>query len=165
MSPQSGSLWDVDYFELKLLKKQLVQERCSEPPLSPQKQEIYLPRGTSLVVQWLRRHASRAGGPGLMPGQGLPADTSGKEPSRQCRRHKRRKTGSIPGSRRSHPLQHSCLENPMGGGAWQATGLPVHSFAVRLDWSDLTHMPRTRSHMPRLKDAVCLHKDLLQPNK
>ena len=37
MSPQSGSLWDVDYFELKLLKKQLVQERCSEPPLPPPK--------------------------------------------------------------------------------------------------------------------------------
>ena len=36
-------------------------------------------------------------------------------------------TGSIPGLRRSpgeengNPLQYSCLENPMGGGAWQAT--------------------------------------------
>ena len=35
--------------------------------------------------------------------------------------------GSIPGSGRSpgegngSPLQHSCLENPMDGGAWQAT--------------------------------------------
>ena len=34
--------------------------------------------------------------------------------------------GSIHGSRRSsgkgtgNPLQYSCLENPMGGGAWQA---------------------------------------------
>ena len=33
-------------------------------------------------------------------------------------------TGSIPGSGRSHgegngnPLQYSCLENPMDGGAW-----------------------------------------------
>ena len=61
MSPQSASLWDVDNFELKLLEKQLVQEGCSEPPLSPQKQEAYLPLGTSLVVQWLRLHASRAG--------------------------------------------------------------------------------------------------------
>ena len=26
--------------------------------------------GTSLVVQWLRLHASNAGGPGLIPGQG-----------------------------------------------------------------------------------------------
>ena len=35
--------------------------------------------------------------------------------------------GSIPGSGRSlgegngNPLQYSCLENPMGRGAWQAT--------------------------------------------
>ena len=35
--------------------------------------------------------------------------------------------GSIPGSGRSpgegngNPLQHSCLENPMDGGAWWAT--------------------------------------------
>ena len=35
--------------------------------------------------------------------------------------------GSIPGSGRSpgegngYPLQYSCLENPMNGGAWQAT--------------------------------------------
>ena len=40
--------------------------------------------------------------------------------------------GSIPGSGRSpgegngNPLQHSCLENPMGGGAWWAT---VHGVA------------------------------------
>jgi len=36
-------------------------------------------------------------------------------------------TGSVPGSGRSpgggngNPLQYSCLENPMDGGAWQAT--------------------------------------------
>ena len=40
--------------------------------------------------------------------------------------------GSIPGSGRSpeerngNPLQYSCLENPMDGGAWQAT---VHAVA------------------------------------
>jgi len=38
-----------------------------------------------------------------------------------------RDAGSIPGSERSpggghgHPLQYSCLENPMDRGAWQAT--------------------------------------------
>ena len=42
--------------------------------------------------------------------------------------------GSIPGSGRSPregngtPLQYSCLENPMDGGAWQAT---VHGVAKR----------------------------------
>ena len=41
-----------------------------------------------------------------------------------------RDRGSIPGSGRScegehgNPLQYSCLENPMDGGAWRAT---VHS--------------------------------------
>ena len=43
-----------------------------------------------------------------------------------------RDVGLIPESRRSpggeqgHPFQHSCLENPMDGGSWQAT---VHSTA------------------------------------
>ena len=32
--------WHIDYFDLKLLKKQLMQEGCSEPPpLSPLKVE------------------------------------------------------------------------------------------------------------------------------
>ena len=41
-------------------------------------------------------------------------------------------TGSIPGSGRSsgggngNPLQYSCLENPMDGGAWEVT---VHGVA------------------------------------
>ena len=43
-----------------------------------------------------------------------------------------RDTGFIPGFGRSsggghgNPLQYSCLENPMDGGAWQAT---VHTIA------------------------------------
>ena len=43
-----------------------------------------------------------------------------------------RDTGSIPGSGRApgeghgNPLQYSCLENPMGRGAWRAT---VHTVA------------------------------------
>ena len=52
--------------------------------------------------------------------------------------------GSIPGSRRSsgegngNPLQYSCLENPMGGGAWWAT---VHGVSKSLTWlSDLTFL-------------------------
>ena len=50
-------------------------------------------------------------------------------------------TGSIPRSERSpggghgNPHQYSCLENPIGRGAWQAT---VHgSHIVGYDWSDL----------------------------
>ena len=48
--------------------------------------------------------------------------------------------GSIPGSGRSpggrpgHPLQYSCPENPMDGGAWQAT---VHR-VTELDMTEVT---------------------------
>ena len=70
------------------------------------------------------------------------AGATGKECVCQCRRQKRH--GSVPGSGRSpgggnsKPLQHSCLENPMDRGAWQAT---VHGVTrVRHDWSGLnTH--------------------------
>ena len=51
--------------------------------------------------------------------------------------------GSIPGSGRSpgegngNPLQYSCLENPMEGGAWWAT---VHGVVKsRTQLSDFTH--------------------------
>ena len=48
--------------------------------------------------------------------------------------------GSIPGSGRSsgegdgNPLQYSCLENPMDGGAWWAT---VHQVAKAFYFIDL----------------------------
>ena len=47
--------------------------------------------------------------------------------------------GSVPGLRRSpeegngNPLQYSCLENPMNGGAWWAT---VHG--VTKSWTQLS---------------------------
>ena len=53
-----------------------------------------------------------------------------------------RDTGSIPGSARSpgegngNPLQYSCLENPMDGGAWLATVHGVAKSRTRL--SDFT---------------------------
>ena len=52
--------------------------------------------------------------------------------------------GSIPGSGRSsgegngNPLQYSCLENPMDGGAWQATVHGVGKSRTRL--SDFTSL-------------------------
>ena len=51
--------------------------------------------------------------------------------------------GSVPGSGRSpgegngNPLQYSCLENPMDGGAWWATVHGVAKSRTRL--SDFTH--------------------------
>ena len=54
--------------------------------------------------------------------------------------------GSIPGLGRSteeengNPLQHSCLENPIGGGAWQAT---VHGVAK--SQTQLSHFTSLRT--------------------
>ena len=68
--------------------------------------------------------------PLFLPSLGFPGDTRGKEPTCQCRRHKRH--GFNPGLGRSlggghsNPLQCSCLENFMDGGAWWAT---VHGVA------------------------------------
>ena len=55
-----------------------------------------------------------------------------------------RDTGSVPGLGRSpgggrgNPLQYSCLENPLDGGAWQAT---VHGVA-----KSQTRQKRLRTH-------------------
>ena len=44
--------------------------------------------------------------------------------------------GGYPGEEKSNPLQHSCLENPMDGGAWWATVHGVAKSQARL--SDFT---------------------------
>ena len=60
-----------------------------------------------------------------------------------------RDAGSIPGSRRcpgegnGNPLQHSCLDNPMDRGAWQAT---VHGVAR----SDTIYQLSTHTHTPEV---------------
>ena len=94
--------------------------------------------GTSLVIQWLRLHASNAGGSGSIPGQWtrsrlvqlrvhllqlkiLPATTKIKDPHRLQPR---------PGSaKQTNPLQYSCLENPVDRGACQAT---VHVYITHI---------------------------------
>ena len=43
--------------------------------------------------------------------------------------------GTSPGRGNGNPLQHSCLENPLDRGTWQAT---VHGVAKRHNSSDLT---------------------------
>ena len=61
----------------------------------------------------VKASASNAGDPGLIPG-----------------------SGRSPGEGNGNPLQYSCLENPMDGGAWWAT---VHGVAKGQTWlSDLT---------------------------
>ena len=62
-----------------------------------------------------------------------------------------RDTGSVPGSERfprggnGNPLQYSCLENPMDGGAWRAT---VHGITESQTWLKWLSMP---------VDAVYIH--------
>ena len=41
-------------------------------------------------------------------------------------------SGRSPGERNGHPLQYSCLENPMDRGAWQATVHGVTKNQTRL---------------------------------
>ena len=69
--------------------------------------------------------------------------------------------GSIPGLGRSpgegngNPLQYSCLENPMDGGAWWATVHRVAKSRTRL--SDFTSL-----HFTSKKKSVYMHPKLLQ---
>ena len=64
-------------------------------------------RKSLAVRQWLGLRAPTAGGTGLIPGQGFPGGTSGKEPTCQCRRHKRGGfnpcVGKIPWRRKWQP--------------------------------------------------------------
>ena len=66
---------------------------------------------------------------------------SGKECARQCRRCRRLRfdpgLGRSLGRGNGNPLQHSCLENPMDRGAWQATVPEVAKSQIWL--FELTH--------------------------
>ena len=69
--------------------------------------------------------------------------------------------GSIPGSGRSpgegngNPLQHSCLENPMDGGAWKAAVHGVAKSRTRL--SDFT----VTFHFHALEKEMATHSSVL----
>ena len=57
---------------------------------------------------------------------GFPGGDSGKESACQCRKILQEEmqvpeSGRSPGEGNGNPLQYSCLENPMGRGAWWAT--------------------------------------------
>ena len=65
---------------------------------------------------------------------GFPGGTGGKEPTYQCRRHRRHRFNRwirrIPWRRTWQPTPVSCLENPMDTGAWRAV---IHAVANRQD--------------------------------
>ena len=64
---------------------------------------------TSLVAQTVKRLAYNVGDLGSIPG-----------------------LGRYSGERNGNPLQYSCLENPLDGGAWQATVRGVAKSRTRL---------------------------------
>ena len=70
--------------------------------------------------------------------EGFPGGTSGKEPTWQCRRCKRRgfdpRVRKIPGGGHSNPLQYSCLENTVDRGAWWAMVHRVTKSQTWLKW-------------------------------
>ena len=91
-----------------------------QAPLSPKitlfflrKYEIFLLRQGFPGGAEVKASASNAGDPGSIPG-----------------------SGRSPGEGNGNPLQDSCLENSMDGGAWQATIHGVAKSQIRL--SDIT---------------------------
>ena len=69
--------------------------------------------------------------------QGFPGGSDGKESA--CNAGDLSlipESGRSPGERNGNPLQYSCLENPMDGGAWWATVHRVAKSRTRL--SDFT---------------------------
>ena len=90
--------------------------------LTPQKSSVWVPLSCQTVnVSLSLTQASSL--------KGFP-DSIGKEPTCQCKRHKRHRLisrwGRSPTGGHGNPLQYSCLENPLDREAWQAT---VHRVA------------------------------------
>ena len=65
-------------------------------------------------------------------------------------------SGLSPGEGNGNPLQYSCLENPMGGGVWQAT---VHGVAK--SWTRLSNFTFT---FLSLSDQQCYEVDTASIN-
>ena len=99
---------------------------------------------------------------------GLPRWLSGKESACQCRSRKRHGasipgSGSSPGEGNGNPLQYSCLENPMGRGAWQR--LVLGSQRMGQDWvSTHTHTSLLVLDMKDCKFATKVCSERLQMN-
>ena len=84
-------------------------------PIGPGTETVYLRLGPEVKAS-----ACNAGDLGLIPG-----------------------SGRSPGEGNGNPLQYSCLENPMDGGAWWAT---VHGVAK--SWTRLSNFTHSHSHHP-----------------
>ena len=79
------------------------------------------------LSEWLCSCLAPTSNPQKKKKTGFPRWHSGKESACQYRRHGFNLwVKKIPWRRKWQPLQYSCLENPMDGGAWEAT---VHGLA------------------------------------
>ena len=71
---------------------------------------------------------------------------------------------SLPGSGRSpwgghgNPLQNSCLENPMEGGAWKAI---VHRVAKSRTWQHTHTHTHTHTYVPQIHERWQITQDFL----
>ena len=91
---------------LSLLLPPSIGSTVLEPVIRALRDQKHLPRGSEGKAS-----ACNAGDPGLIPG-----------------------SGRFPGEGNGNPLQYSCLENPMAGGAWYAT---IHGVAK--SWTQLSN--------------------------
>ena len=93
----------------------------------------YQPLYTGWITQSLGNHSQY---PAINQKKGFPAGSVGKNPPAKAG-----DAGLIAGQGRSpgggngHPLQYSCLEDPMGRGAWRAT---VHGVLKESDTTEET---------------------------
>ena len=75
----------------------------------------------------------------------FPGGSVGKEHTYQCRKHRRLSwipgSGRAPGGGHGNPLQYSCLENPMDGGAGRAIVYGVEKSRTRLKWLSSSSKP------------------------
>ena len=62
-------------------------------------------------------------------------------------------SGRYPGEGHGNPLQYPCLENPVDGGAWQAT-VP----GVTKSWTQLSNYTHTHTHRSKRASQMCLKK-------
>ena len=69
----------------------------------------------------------------------FPSISSGKEPSCQCRRHKRHRLGRSPIGGHGSLLQYYWLENPVDRKSWWATVHRVAKSQTQLKWLSMQH--------------------------
>ena len=63
-----------------------------------------------------------------------------------------RLSGDIPGEGNGNPLQYSCLENPMEGGAWWAM-----VYGVSKSWTRLSNQQNLKDDAVKVLHSICQH--------